>query len=462
MAQLFGTDGVRARINTGAMTAENIIRLALAAGKYFLEQGAKAAKRGSQGDSRHPIVVIGKDTRLSGYMVEAALQAGFSSIGMDTRLIGPLPTPGVAYLTRTMRAEFGVMITASHNPHHDNGMKFFGPDGFKLPDAVEEEIAAIMAGHITLAEPERLGRARRMLDGDGRYMEYAKTAIPKSMRFDGLKVAVDCANGAAYRAAPNLLFELGAEVVPIGVEPDGVNINDGCGAMHPEVMAKAVRDNRADAGIAFDGDADRLIMADEKGGIIDGDQCLAVIADHMAGEGKLAKSTVVGTLMTNHGLATWLQERGFALERAQVGDRYILERMREAGFNLGGEPSGHILMTDHGTSGDGLMAALKMLAALKTAGEPASKALRRFKPFPQRIINISCEDRGRVDATMADASLAKAVAEAEKGLAESGRVVVRPSGTEPLIRVMVEAREKAAMESTARNLAGIVEGLVGA
>ena len=462
MAQLFGTDGVRARINTGAMTAENIIRLALAAGKYFLDQRGKSGRGGAAGDNRHPIVVIGKDTRLSGYMVEAALQAGFSSIGMDTRLIGPLPTPGVAYLTRTLRAEFGVMITASHNPHHDNGMKFFGPDGYKLPDAVEDEIAAIMAGHITLAEPDGLGRARRMLDGVGRYVEYAKTAIPRSMRFDGLKVVVDCANGAAYRAAPDLFFELGAEVVPIGIDPDGININDGCGAMHPDTMAKAIKDHKADVGIAFDGDADRLIMADEKGGIIDGDQCLAVIADHMTSEGSLAGNTVVGSLMTNHGLADWLGDKGCALERARVGDRYILERMREGGFNLGGEPSGHILMTDYGTSGDGIMAALKMLTALKIAGQPASKALRRFKPFPQRIINIDCEDRKRVDSTMADNTLAKAVTEAERSLADSGRVVIRPSGTEPLIRVMVEAKEKSMMESTAKSLAGVVEGLVGA
>ena len=462
VTQLFGTDGVRARINTGAMTAENIIRLALAAGKHFLDHRDKASHSKSAGDSRDPLVVIGKDTRLSGYMVEAALQAGFSSIGMDTRLVGPLPTPGVAYLTRTLRADFGVMISASHNPHHDNGIKLFGPDGYKLPDSVEGEIAAIMAGHITLADPEKLGRARRMLDGVGRYVEYAKTVIPRSMRFDGLKVVVDCAYGAAYRAAPDLLFELGAEVIPVGVEPDGININDGCGATHPATMAKMVRDHGADVGLALDGDADRVIMADEKGDMIDGDQCLAVIADHMARDGALEKDTVVGTLMTNHGFEIWLKEKGFNLERTRVGDRYVLERMRDAGFNLGGEPSGHILMTDYGTSGDGIMTALRMLAALRTSKDPASKALRRFKPFPQRIINIACEDRKRVDTTMADAALAEAVSEAEQKLADSGRVLIRPSGTEPLIRVMVEAREKAKMESTAKTLAGIVENLVGA
>lgn len=456
MSQLFGTDGVRARINTGAMTAENIIRLALAAGKYFLGQ------RGDTSDGRPPLVVIGKDTRLSGYMVEAALQAGFASIGMDTRLIGPLPTPGVAYLTRTLRADFGVMISASHNPHYDNGIKLFGPDGYKLPDEVEAEIAGIMAGHIPLAEPERLGRARRMLDGVGRYVEYVKTVIPRSMRFDGLKVVIDCANGAGYRAAPDVLFELGAEVIPMAIAPDGFNINADCGAVHPEAMAAAVVEHGADIGISLDGDADRLIMADEGGNTIDGDQCLAVIADQMQGAGELAGQTVVGTLMTNHGLAGWLDGKGMTLERTRVGDRYILERMREAGFNLGGEPSGHILMTDHGTSGDGLMAALRMLAALKVSGNKASEALRRFTAFPQCIINISCEDHSIISAALDDKALTDAVSEAEASLGNDGRVVIRPSGTEPLIRVMVEARDQAAMDKTARSIAGVVEGLVSA
>ena len=304
MARIFGTDGVRARINTGAMTAENIIRLALAAGKYFLEKRTTEQSLNAGESNRRPLVVIGKDTRLSGYMIEAALQAGFASIGMDTRLLGPLPTPGVAYLTRTLRADLGVMISASHNPHFDNGIKLFGPDGFKLPDEAEDAISSIVSGHIPLAEPENLGRARRMLDGLGRYVEAVKFSVPRSMRFEGMKVVVDCANGAAYRAAPDVLFELGAEVIPIATDPDGININQNCGAVFPGTMAEAVVAHGADVGIALDGDADRLIMADEQGGIIDGDQCLAVLADEMAQRGELAGRTVVGTLMTNHGFCS--------------------------------------------------------------------------------------------------------------------------------------------------------------
>lgn len=453
MARIFGTDGVRARINTGAMTAENIIRLALAAGKYFLDQRHASGKSGH----RRPLVVIGKDTRLSGYMIEAALQAGFASIGMDTRLLGPLPTPGVAYLTRTLRADLGVMISASHNPHFDNGIKLFGPDGFKLPDEAEDEISAIISGHIPLAAPEDLGRARRMLDGVGRYVEAVKIAIPRSMRFEGLKVVVDCANGAAYRSAPDVLFELGAEVIPIGVDPDGTNINKNCGAVHPGTMAEAVVAHGADVGIALDGDADRLIMSDENGAIIDGDQILAVLANAMSSRGELAGRTVVGTLMTNHGLGQWLLENGLTLERTNVGDRYILERMREAHFNLGGEPSGHILMTDHSTSGDAIMAAISMLAALKNADKPASEALRKFTPLPQRIINIKGDDRDRMIATIAHANVQSVVADAESNLGSTGRIVIRPSGTEPLLRVMVEAEDQHQMNAVAELIATTIE-----
>jgi len=455
MSRFFGTDGVRARINTGPMTAENIIRLALAAGKYFRNSG------NSPKSFRRPLVVIGKDTRLSGYMVEAALQAGFASIGMDTRLLGPLPTPGVAYLTRTLRAELGVMISASHNPHEDNGIKLFGPDGYKLPDEAEDAISKIMAGHIPLAEAHELGRARRMLDGVSRYVEFAKSAIPRSMRFEDLRVVVDCANGAAYRAAPDVLFELGAEVIPIGVEPDGININKNCGAVAPETMAEAVVSHGADIGIALDGDADRLIMADEKGQIIDGDQCLAVMADMMASQGELAGRTVVGTLMTNHGLGMYLSAQGINLERTKVGDRYILERMRESGLNLGGEPSGHILLTDHATSGDGIIAALKMLMYLKLADAPASESLRRFSHLPQEIINVRCTSQDSIRAALNHDNLARAVSDAEAKLSDTGRVVIRPSGTEPLIRVMVEAEDRKLMETTARSLAGVLEQLVG-
>ena len=453
MARIFGTDGVRARINTGAMTAENIIRLALAAGKYFLDQRHASGKSGH----RRPLVVIGKDTRLSGYMIEAALQAGFASIGMDTRLLGPLPTPGVAYLTRTLRADLGVMISASHNPHFDNGIKLFGPDGFKLPDEAEDEISAIISGHIPLAAPEDLGRARRMLDGVGRYVEAVKIAIPRSMRFEGLKVVVDCANGAAYRSAPDVLFELGAEVIPIGVDPDGTNINKNCGAVHPSTMAEAVVTHGADVGITLDGDADRLIMSDENGAIIDGDQILAVLADAMSSRGELAGRTVVGTLMTNHGLGQWLLENGLTLERTNVGDRYILERMREAHFNLGGEPSGHILMTDHSTSGDAIMAAISMLAALKNADKPASEALRKFTPLPQRIINIKGDDRDQMVATIAHANVQSVVADAESNLGSTGRIVIRPSGTEPLLRVMVEAEDQRQMNAVAELIAAKIE-----
>lgn len=457
MARIFGTDGVRARINTGAMTAENIIRLALAAGKYFLEKRT-AEHSGQDGPTnRRPLVVIGKDTRLSGYMIEAALQAGFASIGMDTRLLGPLPTPGVAYLTRTLRADLGVMISASHNPHFDNGIKLFGPDGYKLPDEAEDAISTIISGHIPLGEPEKLGRARRMLDGLGRYVEAVKIAVPRSMRLEGMKVVVDCANGAAYRAAPDVLFELGAEVIPIAVDPDGTNINQNCGAVFPGTMAEAVVAHGADAGIALDGDADRLIMADEQGGIIDGDQCLAVLADEMSKRGKLAGRTVVGTLMTNHGLAQWLTDQGLALERTQVGDRYILEKMRASKLNLGGEPSGHILMTDLATSGDAIMAAISMLAAMQQSDQPASQALRRFTPLPQRMINIKGDDRDRMIKTINTKPVQSAVSDAEDELGKTGRVVIRPSGTEPLLRVMVEAEDQHQMNSLAENIAKVIE-----
>ena len=450
MARYFGTDGVRATINTGPMTAENIVRLALAAGRYFMSQ--------QQGSARQrPLVVIGKDTRLSGYMVEAALQAGFASIGMDTRLLGPLPTPAVAHLTRTLRADLGVMISASHNPHHDNGIKLFGPDGYKLPDHVEDAIAAVMGEHIPLAAPQDLGRARRMLDGLGRYVEQVKTAIPRQLRLGGLKVVVDCANGAAYRAAPDVLFELGAEVIPMAVEPDGFNINQNCGAVHPMTMAEAVVAHQADVGLSLDGDADRLIMADEKGQLINGDQCLAVIADLMMKRGQLKGHQVVGTLMTNHGLGLYLAERKISLMRTQVGDRYILDALRQQKLNLGGEPSGHILMTDVATSGDGLMTGLVMLSALVEAERPASAVLQRFTDTPQVLVNIKAQDHDQMTRAMADQSVISAMAEAEAELGENGRVVIRPSGTEPLLRIMVEATQAQTMQKWADTLKEVLE-----
>ncbi len=446
----FGTDGVRATINSGSMTAENLVRLALAAGLYFMRaQSAKSHPR--------PLVVIGKDTRLSGYMVEAALQAGFASIGMDTRLLGPLPTPAVGHLTRSLRADLGVMISASHNPHYDNGVKLFGADGFKLPDAVEDEIAKIMQESIPLAKPQDLGRAKRMLDGLGRYVEQVKTVLPRGLRLGGVKVVVDCAHGAAYRAAPDVLFELGAEVIPLAVAPDGLNINADCGAMHPDVMAAAVVEHGADVGLAFDGDADRLIMADEKGQLINGDQCLAVIADVMQKRGLLKGKSVVGTLMTNHGLEGYLADLGLGLIRTQVGDRYILEALRKEKLNLGGEPSGHILMRDYATSGDGLMSGLMMLSALVEGAHPASATLHRFPATPQMHVNLAAKSHQQTAEIIGDKKLAATIAAAEADLGEAGRVVVRASGTEPLLRIMVESTNPKAMKAWAEQLKDVVE-----
>ncbi|MEL0077160.1 MAG: phosphoglucosamine mutase, partial [Alphaproteobacteria bacterium] len=385
MAGMFGTDGVRARINTGPMTAEAVVRLALAAGRWFVDNNA-------ENRSERPKVVIGKDTRLSGYMLESALVAGFTSIGMDCRLLGPLPTPAVAYLTASLRADLGVMISASHNPHHDNGIKLFGPDGYKLDDEIEIAISELASGSIKLAEAADLGRARRMLDSVGRYVEFAKTAFPDELRLNGMKLVVDCANGAAYRTAPDTLSDLGAAVVPLFNTPDGYNINNGCGAVHPQTMAEAVVANGAHLGIALDGDADRLIIADEKGRLVDGDQILATLATAMKAEGTLEGDGVVGTVMSNRGLETYLGSLGLTLHRSRVGDRYILETMRKTGINLGGEPSGHVLMTSLSTSGDGLMAALQVLAVLQQSQRPASEVLGLCTPSPQKLENLTGMD----------------------------------------------------------------------
>ncbi len=437
MAGLFGTDGVRARVNTGPMTAEAVVRLALAAGRWF-------ADRNNRSTNTRPIVVIGKDTRLSGYMLESAMVAGFSSIGLDCRLLGPIPTPAVAHLTRSLRAELGVMISASHNPYHDNGIKLFGPDGFKLDDQIESEIAALARGSIELAKPDELGRARRMLDSVGRYVEFAKSTLPGRTRLDGLKLVVDCANGAAYRTAPDTLYELGAEVVPLAIMPDGFNINEDCGAVHPQVMAAAVVAHSADAGICLDGDADRLIMADENGAIINGDQILGCLALSMQEKGKLSTNAVVGTVMSNRGLETMLGKADIDLHRVSVGDRYILEKMRNDELNLGGEPSGHILMTDFARSGDGLLTALQMLTLLKGSTKKASTLFNSFKPNPQRLENLT-----GIDPTILQSKLLQAaIREIETGLGKRGRVLVRPSGTEALIRVMVEAESELLLTTT--------------
>lgn len=437
MAGMFGTDGVRARINTGPMTAEAVVRLALAAGRWFVDNNA-------ENRSERPKVVIGKDTRLSGYMLESALVAGFTSIGMDCRLLGPLPTPAVAYLTASLRADLGVMISASHNPHHDNGIKLFGPDGYKLDDEIEIAISELASGSIKLAEAADLGRARRMLDSVGRYVEFAKTAFPDELRLNGMKLVVDCANGAAYRTAPDTLSDLGAAVVPLSNTPDGYNINNGCGAVHPQAMAEAVVANGAHLGIALDGDADRLIIADEKGRLVDGDQILATLATAMKAEGTLEGNGVVGTVMSNRGLETYLGSLGLTLHRSRVGDRYILETMRKTGINLGGEPSGHVLMASLSTSGDGLMAALQVLAVLQQSQRPASEVLGLYTPSPQKLENLT----GMDPAILKDEAVQKDLAKIETALGDAGRILVRPSGTEALIRVMVEADDEARLDAT--------------
>jgi phosphoglucosamine mutase len=421
--RLFGTDGVRGRANADPMTAETALRLGQAAGRRF-----------TSGSHTHR-VVIGKDTRRSGYMLENALTAGFTSVGMNVFLVGPVPTPAVGFLTRSMRADLGVMISASHNPYADNGIKFFGPDGFKLSDAVEEEIEALLDRAPALAEPAGIGRATRIEDGRGRYMEFAKTTFPRRLRLEGLKVVVDCANGAAYRTAPEVLWELGAEVIPLGVAPDGLNINRDCGSMHPGPAAALVRETGADLGICLDGDADRVMILDETGAVADGDQIMALIADRWADAGRLAKGTLVATVMSNLGLERHLEDRGLRLLRTKVGDRYVVEAMRAGGFNLGGEQSGHIVMTDHVTTGDGLIAALHFLAAMVETGSPASRLARVFAACPQVLHNVRYRPGA---APLEQASVAQAIAAGEARLDGRGRLVIRRSGTEPLVRIMGE------------------------
>ena len=426
--QIFGTDGVRGRANSYPMTAEMALGLGAAAGLFFRRKG----------EDNHR-VVIGKDTRLSGYMLENALTAGLTSTGMNVLLLGPVPTPAVGFLTRSMRADLGIMISASHNPAADNGIKFFGPDGFKLSDEAEAEIEAIVAGDIEPALPQNIGRVTRIDDGRGRYVEYAKTTFPAGHRLDGLKVVIDCANGAAYRAAPDVLWELGAEVIPLGVHPNGHNINEGVGSTHPEACARAVLEHGADLGISLDGDADRVMIIDEKGQVADGDQIMALLAGRWADQGRLRGGALVATVMSNLGLERFLQGRGLRLERTAVGDRYVVERMRGAGFNLGGEQSGHIVMTDYATTGDGLIAGLQFLAALSDSGRRASDLVAQFQPVPQMLKNV----RYAAGADPLSAHEVKAeIARAEARLSGLGRVLIRKSGTEPLIRVMAEAEDE--------------------
>ncbi|SFE07604.1 phosphoglucosamine mutase [Roseivivax sediminis] len=436
--ELFGTDGVRGRANVHPMTADMALRIGAAAGRYF--------RREAGGVHR---VVIGKDTRRSGYMFENALTAGLTSTGMNVLLLGPVPTPAVGLMTPSMRADLGIMISASHNPAHDNGIKFFGPDGFKLSDEAEAEIEALVAEGVEPAQSGNIGRARRIDDGRFRYQERVKSTVP-DIRLDGMKVVIDCANGAAYRTAPEVLWELGADVVPLGVQPDGFNINQDCGSTKPRIAAETVVAHGADLGICLDGDADRVILIDETGTVADGDQLMALMATRWAEEGRLKDGTLVATVMSNLGLEKHLGARGLRLERTGVGDRYVVEAMRRGGWNLGGEQSGHIVMTDHATTGDGLMAALQFLAEMARTGQPASRLARNFEPVPQLLKNVRYTP-GR--APLEVAAVQARIRDAEARMGGQGRVLIRKSGTEPLIRVMAECEDEGL-------LAQVVDGIV--
>lgn len=440
----FGTDGIRGRTNEAPMTPEIAMRVGQAAGAHFV-----------RGDHRHR-VVIGKDTRLSGYMMESALVAGFTSVGMDVTLVGPMPTPAVALLTRSMRADLGVMISASHNPFADNGIKLFGPDGYKLSDRDEEAIEALVDTEPKLAASAAIGRARRVEDARGRYIHAAKSTFPETLSLDGLRIVVDCANGAAYQVAPAALWELGAEVIALGVAPDGININDKCGSTDPAALIAKVIETRADIGIALDGDADRLIVVDDRGNVVDGDQLMALIGASWARKGLLRGGGVVATVMSNLGLERYLGGLGLSLHRTAVGDRHVLEAMRAQGFNVGGEQSGHIILTDHATTGDGLVAALQVLAELVESGRPASELLRQFEPLPQVLKNV----RFKGGTPLEQDAVKRAIADAEARLNGTGRLVIRKSGTEPLIRVMAEGEDEALVEAVVDSICEAVKAAV--
>ncbi len=439
----FGTDGIRGTANTPPMTPEIAMRLGMAAGKYFRTTSPR----------RHS-VVIGKDTRLSGYMIEPALVAGFTSVGMDVTLFGPLPTPGVAMMTRSLRADLGVMISASHNAFGDNGIKLFGPDGFKLSDEIELEIESRMDRALDdkLAGPGDLGRTVRIDDAQARYVEIVKASFPRGMRLSKLRICIDCANGAAYKVAPAALYELGAEVFPVGVSPDGFNINREVGSTDTRALRAAVKAHRADIGIALDGDADRCIIIDEHGDVVDGDQLMGLIAGHWKTSGRLSAPGVVTTIMSNLGLERYLADLGLSLERTQVGDRYVVERMRQLDYNLGGEQSGHIVMSDYSTTGDGLMAALQVLAVMVETGRPLSEIGHVFDPVPQKLVNV----RYHGGDPLAEALVKSAIAGAEAQLGTSGRLVIRKSGTEPLIRVMAEAGDADLMDDVVTSISDAV------
>ena len=443
--KLFGTDGVRGQANKYPMTSEVALKLGMAAGKMF-----------TNGGHRHR-VVIGKDTRLSGYMIESALISGFTAVGMDVFQLGPVPTPGVAMLTRSMRADLGVMISASHNGFADNGIKIFGPDGFKLCDAQEAEIAEMIEGDITqlLAAPKKIGRAKRIESSRDRYIEAAKRSLPRNMRFEDLRIVIDCAHGAAYKVAPLSLWELGAEVITIGVEPNGTNINEGCGSTSPEALCEKVKEMRADIGIALDGDADRVVIVDEKGQLVDGDQLMAVIAKSWNDKGKLQGGGVVATVMSNLGFERFLTDEKLKLIRTPVGDRYVVEHMREHGFNVGGEQSGHIVLTDFSTTGDGLVSALQVLAVVVSSGKPVSEVCAQFEPIPQLLHNV----RFNSGKPLEEVSVIEAIKDGEARLGSKGRLVIRPSGTEPLIRVMAEGDDKGLVEDVVSDIVGVLKAV---
>ena len=441
--KLFGTDGIRGTANRGNMTAEVALKVGMAAALQF-----------RNGDHRNR-VVIGKDTRLSGYLLEPALTAGFISMGMDVILVGPMPTPAIAMLTRSLRADLGVMISASHNPFEDNGIKLFGPDGYKLSDAVEAEIEANVADGMSknMIAPSKLGRAKRLYDAGGRYTEFVKRTFPRGQTLDGLKIVIDCANGAAYKVAPEVLWELGAEVIPVGVDPDGYNINKGCGSTDTDYMCSQVVSHGADIGIALDGDADRLMVCDEQGAMVDGDQIMALIAKNWLDRDLLKGGGLVATVMSNLGLEKYLKSIGLNLERTKVGDRYVVEHMRANGFNIGGEQSGHIVLGEHLTTGDGLVAALQILAVVVASDGPASKVTRLFDPLPQLLKNV----RYGIGQPLEDTLVKNAIKEGEARLSDTGRVLIRKSGTEAMIRVMAEGEDESLILSVVDNIVSAVE-----
>ena len=441
--KLFGTDGVRGRANQFPMTSETALKIGMAAGRIF-----------RNGDHRHR-VVIGKDTRLSGYMIESALISGFTAVGMDVFQLGPVPTPGVAMLTRSMRADLGVMISASHNEFCDNGIKIFGPDGYKLSNEQEAEITQLVTGDIDslLARPQTIGRAKRIESSRDRYIEAAKRSLPRHMRFEGLRIVIDCANGAAYKVAPLALWELGAEVITIGVEPNGTNINDGCGSTSPELLCEKVKEMRADIGIALDGDADRVVIADEKGQLVDGDQLMAVIAKSWNDQDKLQAGGVVATVMSNLGLERFLKQQKLDMVRTPVGDRYVVEHMRRHGFNVGGEQSGHIVLTDFSTTGDGLVSALQVLAVVIAQEKPVSEVCQQFERVPQLLQNVRYSDGQPLERQ----DVIEAIAEGEDRLGKKGRLVIRASGTEPVIRVMAEGDDKELVSEIVSEIVGVLK-----